>query len=182
MSLNPLADILNAYKSDHNIVKLSFMKSTQKRGKGIWKFSNDLLENDFIDMIKTEILTAEEIYALPIYDPAFVALDKGETLEINITSTLSLETLLCQMRGQIIKFSKKIKRRETELEENLTTSIKKLQEEIDSDYNNSTIKKDSLRDFSLQLENLRENKIKGSIIRSRANIVDNWEKPSKFFF
>ena len=65
------------------------MKSTQKRGKGIWKFNNALLENnEFIDMIKTEILRAEETYALPIYDPAFVALDKGETLEINITSTL----------------------------------------------------------------------------------------------
>ena len=66
------------------------------------------------------------------------------------------------------------------MEQNLTTSIKKLQEEIDSDHGNDTIKKDSLRD-SLQLENLRENKIKGSIIRSRANIVNNWEKPSKFF-
>ena len=67
------------------------------------------------------------------------------------------------------------------MEHNLTTSIKKLQEEIDSVHENDTIKKDSLRDLSLQLENLRENKIKGSIIRSRANIVDNWEKPSKSF-
>ena len=110
--------------------------------------------------------------------PAFVALDKGETLEINITSTLFLETLLCQMREQIIKFSKNIKRRETDY---LTTSIEKLQEEIDSDNNNNNIKKDSLRDLSMQLENLRKNKIKGSIIRSRANGPEYWEKPSKFF-
>ena len=52
---------------------------------------------------------------------------------------------------------------------------------INSDHTNDIIKRDSLRDLTLQLENLRENKIKGSIIRSRANIVDNWEKPSKFF-
>ena len=142
MSLNPFAEILNAYKSDRYIVKLSIRKSTQKRGKGIWKFNNALLENnDFIDMIKAEIILAEETYVLPIYDPAFVALDKGESLEISITSTLFLETLLCQMRGQIIKFSNNIKRKETEMESHLTTSIKKLPEKIDSDNNNDTSKK-----------------------------------------
>ena len=66
-------------------------------------------------MIKSEILLAEETYALPIYDPTFVALDKGKSLENSISSTLFLETLLCQMRGQIIKFSKNLKRKETEM-------------------------------------------------------------------
>ena len=67
------------------------------------------------------------------------------------------------------------------MEQNLTISIKKLQEEIDSDQNNDPIKRDSLRDLTLQMENLRENRIKGSIIRFRANLIDTWEKPSKFF-
>ena len=40
---------------------------------------------------------------------------------------------------------------------------------------------DSLREQSLRLENLREKKTKGSIVRSRANLIDNWEKPSKYF-
>ena len=31
------------------------------------------------------------------------------------------------------------------------------------------------------LENLREKKIKGTIIRSRAFLTDNWEKTSKYF-
>ena len=67
------------------------------------------------------------------------------------------------------------------MEESLTNSIKHLQEEIDSDPINNLNKKDSLRELSLQLENLLENKINGSIIRSRAILVDNWEKPSKYF-
>ena len=66
-----MADILNAYKNDHNIIKLSIRKSTQKRGRGLWKFNNALLENgDFVDMIKAEMILAEETYALPVYDPA----------------------------------------------------------------------------------------------------------------
>ena len=55
LSLNPSAEILNAYKSDHNIIRLSVSKSNQQRGKGLWKFNNALFENnDFIDMIKAE--------------------------------------------------------------------------------------------------------------------------------
>ena len=181
LSLNPKSEILNAYKSDHNIIKLSINKSGQKRGKGLWKFNNALLENlKFVDMIKSEISLISNTYSLPIYSEAFVDSDKGQTLQISISSTLFLETLLCQLRGKILKFSKNQKRQETEAEDTLVTSIKKLQSEIDSD-NNNIDKKNSLRDLSLQLENLREKKIKGCIIRSRASLTDNWEKPSKYF-
>ena len=51
---------------------------------------------------------------------------------------------------------------------------------IDSEINNNTLK-DSLRARTLELENLRYKKIKGCIVSSRANLVDNWEKPSNFF-
>ena len=181
LSLNPKSFILNAYKSDHNIIKLSIQKSGQKRGKGLWKFNNALLENlEFVDMIKAEILLINQTYALPVYSEAFVARDNGETIDISISSTLFLETFLCQLRGKIIKFSKTLKKQETEAEDTLVSSIKKLQEEIDSD-NDNLIKKNSLRELSLQLENLREKKIKGCIVRSRASLTDTWEKPSKYF-
>ena len=181
LSLNPKSEILNSYRSDHNIIKLSINKSGQKRGKGLWKFNNALLENiEFVDMIKSEISLISNTYALPVYSEAFVDHDMGQTLQISISSTLFLETLLCQLRGKIIKFSKKQKRQETEAEETLVISIKNLQSEVDSDINNID-KKNSLRDLSLQLENLREKKIKGTIIRSRASLTDNWEKPSKYF-
>ena len=112
LALNPQSDILNAYKSDHNMISLTITKSSQKRGKGLWKFNNALLENqDFCDMIRSEILLIQETYALPIYNPNFVAIDKGATLKISITSTLFLETLLCQLRGKIIKFLKNLKKK-----------------------------------------------------------------------
>ena len=181
LSLNPKSEILNAYRSDHNIIKLSINKSGQKRGKGLWKFNNALLENlEFVDMIKSELSLVSKTYALPVYSEAFVESDNGQTLDISISSTLFLETLLCQLRGKMIKFSKNLKRQETEAEDTLVTSIKELQAEIDSD-NENIVKKNSLRDLSLQLENLREKKIKGCIIRSRASLTDNWEKPSKYF-
>ena len=181
LSLNPKSDILNAYKSDHNIIKLSIIKSGQKRGKGLWKFNNALHENrEFVDMIKSEILLINQTYALSVYSKAFVASYNGETIDISISSILSLETLLCQLRGKIIKVSKNLKKQESEVEDTLVSSIKNLQEELDSD-NDNVFKRNFLRDLSLQLENFREKKIKGSIVRSRAALIDNWEKPSKYF-
>ena len=154
LPLNPKSDILHSYKSDHCIIKLSIVKSVQKRGKGLWKFNNALLKNmDFVDMIKKEISLITKTYALPVYSETYIDLDKGENLEILISSTLFLETLLCQLRGQIIKFSKNLKRKETETEETLVTSINTLQQELDCD-NDNIVKKNSLRDLSLQLENL----------------------------
>ena len=67
------------------------------------------------------------------------------------------------------------------MEDSLIISINKLQTEIDSDKNIDIVKLNSLREQSLQLENLREKKIKGSIIRSRVALVVNWGKPSKYF-
>ena len=108
-------------------------------------------------------------------------MDKGATLEISISSTLFLETLLCQLRGKIIKFSKNLKKKKAEMEESLIKSINLLQVDIDSDTEVNLFKINSLREQTLQLENLREKKIKGSMVRSRAALIDNWEKPSKYF-
>ena len=45
LSFCPVANILPSYRSDHNIITLSFNISNQERGKGSWKLNNKLLEN-----------------------------------------------------------------------------------------------------------------------------------------
>ena len=83
LSLNPTSEIHNAYRSDHNIIELSILKSTQKRGKGLWKMNNALLENrDFVQMIRDEINLVKATYALPIYSEDFIKTDNGEFLEL----------------------------------------------------------------------------------------------------
>ena len=176
LSLDPQTDILNAYRSDHNIISMSCLKSTQPRGKGLWKFNNSLLENKkFCSMIKKEINYIKSTYALPIYSPNYVETNEI-SLELSIPVTLFPETLLCQLRGQIIKFSKNLKKKEKESERKLIKDIEKLNKVIDSGINNNTLK-DSLRARTLELENLGYKKIKGCIVRSQTNLMDNWEKP-----
>ena len=73
LGLDPSIEYIPAYKSDHNPVILSFIKSRQARGRGLWKFNNTLLQNqDYIDMVKEEIFLAKSIYALPVYNPDFI--------------------------------------------------------------------------------------------------------------
>ena len=41
--------------------------------------------------------------------------------------------------------------------------------------------KDTLEELNKELIERRENKLKGHQLRSRANLVKDWEKPSKYF-
>ena len=126
LTLNPISEIQNAYRSDHNMIGLTIQKSSQKRGEGLWKLNNALLENkEFTKVVKTEIELIKSTYALPIYSDEFVKMDNGATLELMISDTRFLETLHCQLRGQILDFQKSEKGGKRE-ENSLNSEIKKL--------------------------------------------------------
>ena len=112
-----------------------------------------------------------------MYDPEYIRNNNGDNLELNITDTLFLDTLLCQIRGITIDFSRKLKKKERQEEEELIDSLKKLA--LKNNYSNTSI--DNLNSQKSRLENIRENRIKGSMIRSRAQLNKDREKPSKYF-
>ena len=90
---------------------------------------------------------------------------------------------MCQIRGETIKFSKK-KARESRAHENkLIESITTIERSIDA--NEDAVNKQTLSDYldskKEELETWRENEMSGAMIRSRAIINSQWEKPSSFF-
>ena len=185
LSFNPETDILPAYKSDHNIIKLSFKISPNVRGRGSWKLNNDLLKHkDLITLIKNEIKLAKETYALPIYNPETIHLIDEMNLELMVSDTLFLNTILCQIRGIIISFSKKVARDAREEEKNLSINIDKSTKLLD-DTNMSTDEREleivKLNSLNKEYQSIRENRLKGHQVRSRAELSAHWEKPSRFF-
>ena len=96
-------------------------------------------------MVKQEIQLAKATYALPIYSAEYVEHNNGTDLEINIDDSLFLDTLLCQIRGETIKFSKKLARENRQYEEKLTKSIEAIEKSIDS--NNDLTHKQTLSDY-----------------------------------
>ena len=133
LSFNPESDISPAYKSDHNIIKLSFKISPNVRGRGSWKLDNDLLKHtELLALIKEEIKLVKETYALPIYNPETIHLMDEVNMELMVSDGLFLNTLSCQVRGLIISFSKKVARESREEEKILIVNIDKSTKLLDN--------------------------------------------------
>ena len=134
LSFAPKTEINNAYRSDHNIITLTVNINSHPRGKSSWKFNNNLLQNtDYINSIKNIINLAKHTYALPVYSQDFIDNDQGKLLEITIDHDLFLNTLLCQIRGETIRFSKQLTRNRNQEEKDLLTKITKLEKEVDNE-------------------------------------------------
>ena len=182
LAFAPKAEINNAYRSDHNLITLKLNINSHPRGKGSWKFNNKLLTSiEYINLIKKTINLNKNIYALPIYDVEFINKDNGETLEINIADSLFLNNLLCQIRGETIKFSKNLSRINNKIENELVDKITNLEIEIDCYNINLQNKLNELNTANTELQSLREDKLRGHQIRSRYQHIKDWEKPSNYF-
>ena len=88
-------DILPGILSDHSLVWVEISIAATPRGKGYWKFNNNLLANiDFVKQLKQCIVDYQKID------------DNGE-----VNPHVVLETLKCVIRGESIKFLASLKKR-----------------------------------------------------------------------
>ena len=104
------------YQSDHSIVFLEIVENKFQIGKGIWKFNNSLLKNkDYLDLIN-RIIDEEIInYALPIYNVNFLK-ENYKNISFTIDDDLFLELLFLRIRGETIKFSSFLRRKDRQIE------------------------------------------------------------------
>ena len=79
-----------------------------------------------------------------------------------------------EIRGKTISYSSYIKKKTNEKEKQLMTDIEHLEKEYDKNMKTITDKKK-------ELEKIRDHKLMGNIIRSRAKWMDEGEKPTKYF-
>lgn len=165
--------ITPGYRTDHELITLELELSKQTRGRGVWKFNNQLLtDHDFVNSIKNCILENEIIYKSNDINDEYTT----ESIKFNISDQLFYETLKIQIRGLAIEFSSRKKKIENKREKDIENEIQKI---FDQDLNDQTEK---LRnDLENELEQIREKHIKGNILRSKANWIQHGEKCSKYF-
>ena len=167
------------------MIKLNLKTSSNVRGKGSWKLNNEILKHrELITLIKQEIKLAKETYALPIYNPNTIHQVDEMKLELMISDSLFLNTLLCQIRGVIISYSKGKARESRKEEKELAVKIDKLTKILDNvnlEQEIRDLKITNLNTLNKQYQNVREQRMKGHQVRSRAELTANWEKPSKYF-
>ena len=164
------------YRSDHSVVSLSLQFTKTPKTKTFWKFNSSLLNNpQYIKEIKNVFSDVKRQYAATPYNIEVIDEIENETFETTINPQLFLEMLLLESRSKSIAFSSAIRKNDLNVEKTLEAEIKHLENtDPENNFEHLKIKKD-------ELQTLREKKLKGTLIRSRAKWVDQGEKASKYF-
>ena len=172
-SLNDV-EILPSYRSDHSSVVLSLEINDFIKGRGLWKFNVSLLKDKmYVNTVKKCINDTKEQYMLPVYSKEFIEdSNNNDMIQFTISHQLFLETLLMEIRGKTISHSAYKKKKEKEKEDSLQKAIANLEKSSEINFDLLEIKKE-------ELENVRKEKIKGIIIRSRVKWAEEGEKPTK---
>ena len=98
-------------------------------------------------------------------------------MAFTIDDDLMLEMLFLRIRGETIKFASALKQRNNERERELEKDI----EYIEMSPNLLKSNEKTLKDRNIELENLREIKVKGKLVHSRLQWLNEGERPSKYF-
>ena len=103
------ATIQPGYRTDHSQINLTLKTFNQQRGPGLWKFNESLLkEEQYLSLVKSCIIDVVQQYAIPVYSKHFTS-EPANFREVQFTINIGLfyETLLMQIRGETVKYSKK---------------------------------------------------------------------------
>lgn len=164
------------YRSDHSLITLSLKLNDMQPGKTFWKFNSSLLhESKYIQAVKDTINDVKIQYAASPYIPEMVKYVPHENYHASIDPVLFFEVLLLEIRKKTIEIASRIKREKNEKIRSLENDIKKLNA-MDENLNAEEISK-KLE----ELEHLRNQIMKGVLVRSKARWINEGEKVSKYF-
>lgn len=176
INLVKASKIETGYKSDHSMITLTIVMDEFEHGKSLWKHNNSLLTDmEYLKIINAKILEIKQQYCLPVYNLDNIDDIPNNELQFSINDELFLDTLLMEIRGKSISYATYKKKSKNKEEEELLKKIQTLEDNL--------VAEDfpKLEKLKNDLYNLRENKMQGILVRSRANIIENGEKPSQYF-
>ena len=168
--------IENSYRSDHSPVILGLCFNKFIKGKPLWKFNNSLLKDiEYLNIINKKIDEVKLQYSLPVYNFENLQNIPDSEIQLTVNDQLFLDTLLMEIRGQTISYSAYRKKQNDKKEMHLAEKILKLEQNLTQD------KMGELEKLKSEMTELRQIKVKGSVIRSRATNLLEGEKPTKYF-
>ena len=154
-----------SYKSDHSPVSLNIDLLNLTRGPGYFKLNNSLLlEADYQEIIKSKI---------------------NEMVSFNKESNPNTlwELIKGTVRNETIKYASNKQKNTKKQESTITKEIQTLNKQLTeaNDTNRIETIRNELNEKNYELENITDTKLNGLILRSKANMVENNEKNSKYF-
>ena len=168
--------IEGSYRSDHSMIILDIAFVQFKKGKPLWKHNNSLLtDKDYLETMSDKIDEVKKQYALPTYNIDQINNIPDDQIQFVINDQLFLETLLMELRGKSISFSSYKKKAADKKEKELISNIESLESNLtDTNLN-------EIENLKEELYRIRKNKMEGVLVRARAKIIEDDEKPTNFF-
>ncbi len=138
--------------------------------------------NLFTEEVKKKIRNLKLQYASTPYNRENIDQIDIVQLQLTISDQMFLELLLLEIRSTAMFLSSQIKKKNEEKVKKLVKEIKILEELAQSypDTDNNILTQ-LLSEAKSELEQIRKDNLKGSVLRSKANWIENGEKPSKYF-
>ena len=172
------ADIKAGYRTDHSMITLTLTLGKESKNKLLWKFNNSLLKDkhfaeEINDVIKAVV---EEYAALPYTREQLSKIPKCD-IQFVISDQLFLDVLLMKIRSKTISYAAMKKRLDEKKEKDLENSIQSLEAKIVLTEN----EKRKLEQDKLELVAIRDKRMKGVLLRSRARWIADGEKITKYF-
>ena len=176
MNVTCESNISSGYRSDHSLVSISLNLYNQTRGRGFWKLNTSLLFDETYKQLISELIRSESMN----YNKG---IDNTDSNDACISDQLFLDTLKLSIRGRTISYSAKKAKCNRETELTLSKQIEKLEQNIGNNQpgDNDEQILDELGAAKLNLEQLREEHVKGIMIRSKVQNYEEGEKPTKYF-
>ena len=150
------------FRTDHSLITLVFKASHFKRGKGIWKFNNELLrDKEYVTYTKS--LISNEIDSMATTE------DKG----------LVWDYIKMRIRTDTMEYTGRKNKIKREQQKNLEDNLSKLSS--DYDINPSDDLEMEISTVRQELEMMVRGKLNSSIFRSKCDWTEHGEKNTKFF-
>ena len=168
--------IETSYRSDHSIITLELNLTDFTHGRSYWKHNNSLLsDSEYLSRINRKIVQIKQQYALPVYNMEEIDRLPNKEIQFTINDQLFLETLLMELRGESISYASYINKQKNHREKALIKTINDLENSADE----RNIQQIEI--LRTELYEIRNYKMKGHMIRSKAQCIDQGEKPTKYF-
>ena len=179
ISENLMTDVSNTnieagYRSDHSLINISLKGNEKTQSKTFWKLNNSLLKDiEYTRIIKQLIDRVKLQYTYPTQDINNVHTKANSDILFTVNDQLFFETLLMEIRGKTISYSTFKKKQTDRTEQHLIEEINKLEEN-----NNDP---GTLDEKKTDLESIRQYRLAGSMVRSRAKWIEQGEQPTQYF-
>ncbi|WP_419609554.1 reverse transcriptase family protein [Thiolapillus sp.] len=166
------------YRTDHSMITLTLTLGKESRSRLLWKFNNSLLkDNLFVKEINEVIKNVTEEYAAFPYAREQIPHIPKCNMQFVISDQLFLDVLLMKIRTKTISYATMKKRQTEEKEKNLENSIQRLETKTFLTEDENRI----LEHDKQELIAIREKRMQGVLLRSRARWIAEGEKITKYF-